>query len=930
MDSTPYYEAVLEKNISSLIASQWPEWYREYGPILVEFVRQYYIWLEGSQTISNTAFVGKGYVTVNAQNPVIVGSDGTDFTTFFANGDPIAIYKQDSIQDYDLLTVNNVVNSSYLTVTSDALPEFSSSNSWYTTAFLQYNANYYLRRYLENKDIDLTADSFLVYFKEKYLKNIQFDTATNIKTLLKHSLDIYRSKGTERAIDLLFRAVFALPASVYYPGDDIFRLSDGNWYQPTYLEISIKPQAIMLVGRQVVGATSGALGFAEALVRRTIKGRLIDVLYISAVKGNFLVDEKINSADNILAPAEAPVIVGSLTAAVVDIEGTGANYLVGDVVDIYSDYGEQAKGIVKGISNTTGQIIFNLVNGGYGYQASSEVLVSSEIVTVSSLVLPPTNNGDNYVYMFDTMVQPLTNVTYTAITSNLSVGDAIYAYTNNIITGQGRVIETTPNSATTGTLLISLLSGSLTGAASLYTTANAKTITTGVFTNATCTANVIGYYANTTFNFINKTGSFILGEEVYQTDQYGLELANGSLSAVTTTIGSAGEIKVSNTYGVFGVNNLIRGRTSNASANLQTITIFVGVISVSNTFYTLPNNYVYFANSGSNGTITNISTGALANVTFSNSLLYTETVFLPTDYIETYLGVGISDTQYNFPGYPTGNLTSGTLEQMFANQSFTVGKVQQLTGINKGSNYNLAPIVRIYDPIISARYKKDMILNATNFSGVFKDGEIVTQASANSRGIVKMANTTQIWVEQLRVDESENFVPTTNSTTLLVGAESTATANIVSVMVDERSNYLGFNAQIDTQVKASPGAITNVQIIASGFGYQQSDSLRFVPTGASFDDPDAGFGFGTLINQGQSEGYYKRKGGWLSDQSRLYDGLYYQDFSYEIRASIALDKYEEMLRQILHVSGTKYFGALVYRAYVAATADVGSALITQS
>src|SRR4029078_4143385 len=216
-----YTETILEHNISCLIEDQFPNWYKEHGGMLVAFVKEYYKWLEGSQTVANTEFIGKGYVTTNAKNNTVQGFN-TDFTSFFVAGDTMAIYKQDSHEDYDLVRIESVVNSSVITVLSNTLPEFSSSNSWFTTTYVESNPNYYLRRYLEKKDVDLTSEDFLVYFKEKYLKNIQFETKASIVTLLKHSLDIYRSKGTERSLDLMFRAIFGVPATVYYPGDDIF------------------------------------------------------------------------------------------------------------------------------------------------------------------------------------------------------------------------------------------------------------------------------------------------------------------------------------------------------------------------------------------------------------------------------------------------------------------------------------------------------------------------------------------------------------------------------------------------------------------------------------------------------------------------------------------------------------------------------------
>jgi hypothetical protein len=919
-----YNETVLEHQVSSLVENQFPEFYRDSGPIFVAFVKEYFKWLEGSQTVSNTAFVGKGYLKIQAGNTTVQGF-GTDLFSTFANGDTVAIYSEDSIKSYQLAIVNNAVNSSIMTLTSS--PSFSSSNSWYTTTYTQNNPNYYMRRFLEVKDIDTTTEDFLVYFKEKYLKNIQFTTKTDIQTLLKHSLNLYRAKGTPRAIDLLFRAVFGIPASVYYPSEDIFSLSSGQWNIPKYLEISLKENSIKLIGKQIVGSSSGATAFAESLIRRTVKGRLIDVLYISAIEGNFIVGESINSADNVLDTSDWPAVVGSMTEAIVDSSGSGSFFNVGDVVDIFSNYGEQGKAVVQNVTDITGIVNFSLDNGGFGYQNTAQVLVSQQILSVSNVHIDANNNNYGYVYMFDHMVEPLANITYTNITSNLAAGDLIYNWSANAIIGTGRVLTSAPNTSTTGYVWVSELSGTLNGSA-LYTASNTKVVNVGSYTNAYCTANVIGYYPNTVHTVTSRTGNFIVGEEIYQVDQYGLLVANGTLAKFETVSGNTAKVTVSNTYGIFKLNNLLNGRLSNTMANIQSTDIFVGYISRSNTFYSTTNNYVYFANSLSNGTITAISQGTLANVTYDPNMIYTESVVLANDYISPKLSTSLAAVTYNFAAFPSGNLTTGTISQLLANQAYTVGKIAQLSGINKGSGYNQAPIVKIYDPIVSARYKQDVILDVTGVDGVFQVGELVTQTIPGSRGIVKSANSTEIRVEQLRVAEANNFVITANTNTVLMGAQSLASANVIEVDIDTRTNYLGFNAQIGTNVLTAPGAVTNLQIIQSGFGHIQADSIRFVPEGQDFNYSDAGFGFANLDHQGFSRGYYKKKGGWLSDQSKLFDGIYYQNYSYEVRTSITLDKYEEMLKQILHVAGTKYFGALYYRSYVQSNCAVSKATIT--
>ena len=163
----------------------------------------------------------------------------------------------------------------------------------------QNNTLFHTRRLYEYRDIDQTVDDFVVYFKEKYLKNITINTVTATRTLIKHSLDIYRSKGSERCISLLFRACFGVDARVYYPSSDLFVASDGVWKIPQYLEVTIADTNYIFEGKEVVGLISGARGFVDAVVRRSIGNQgFVDVFYISAASGTFVAGEKLSIASD--------------------------------------------------------------------------------------------------------------------------------------------------------------------------------------------------------------------------------------------------------------------------------------------------------------------------------------------------------------------------------------------------------------------------------------------------------------------------------------------------------------------------------------------------------------------------------------------------------------------------------------------------------
>ena len=67
---------------------------------------------------------------------------------------------------------------------------------------------YNTRKMFERMDVDQSVDTFLEHFRKEFIlgfpKNISEGTAFTIK----HIMDVYRSKGTRRAVELFLRLVY--------------------------------------------------------------------------------------------------------------------------------------------------------------------------------------------------------------------------------------------------------------------------------------------------------------------------------------------------------------------------------------------------------------------------------------------------------------------------------------------------------------------------------------------------------------------------------------------------------------------------------------------------------------------------------------------------------------------------------------------------
>lgn len=199
------------------------------------------------------------------------------------------------------------------------------------------------RNLFDYRDIDNTLEDFLEHFQKKYLYGIPFNVIINKRFLLKHILDVYRSKGSIQCYKLLFKLIYNQDAEIYLPGVDLFKPSDGHWNQEQYIEVSNASNLKDLVNKTIIGLNSGTQATIESYITEIINQNIISTLYISNVfplGGSFIAGEKIidfeNRENENIADIvnKAPKILGSLVD--IDILDGGQNYEVGTLLSILS------------------------------------------------------------------------------------------------------------------------------------------------------------------------------------------------------------------------------------------------------------------------------------------------------------------------------------------------------------------------------------------------------------------------------------------------------------------------------------------------------------------------------------------------------------------------------------------------------------------
>lgn len=972
----------IETKISPLIENMFPSFYKEDGENFIAFVKAYYEWLENNFQLLTL----KSTENFNVGDTVIQGSVTGTIVSFV---------------DSDILVlVNEFDTFKCVTICSDLTPIVSSSGG--STVIdkggktRRLGTTFLSRNLLTLRDVDTTMDIFLTNFKQKYLRNIDFDTATNKRLFIKNSLDLYRSKGTPRSIDLFFRLMYGVNAGVYYPGDDLFKLSEGDWYKPQYLEISCVGdssfRAVQMIGKIITGVSSGAQAFVEKYIKHKTSAGFTHVLYITNIAGTFKRGELIRHDQVYL---DSPSIIGSL-GALSNLKTKSGGFNIGDIVSVYSITGINGLARVTSINDSTGAISFELVDSGWGYSVNvgntnptflaqrSQTLVSDNVLFVSNVqtgnvissisvnnpgltysntdvitivseysngVARPVTNSTggvteivlvhpgagfftaspqivvansiggstagsgltatftysvpkkSFTYL-ENVVQRKTDITFdtATVSASWSSGATVLVSNGSATIGTGSIVSLSYASPTTGTMSLLLANNFMVSSNNKILIASNTMVSANIssYTDTSATGVLMSIPSQGTLYTSGGSSYFDLlaNDIVYQKNQSNEVVSS---AVVLSDVVTHGVISVGQLSGTFtpGMNLYSSGTALNV--NLVDFKTEFGVVQVNNTFITsstVANARAFMPFTGVNFVIDRISTGVGATysvTTISND----DTTTLNTDIVSNTISLSTSlrATQFNFPANPTANLQSGIANSL-TYQTFALGEIFSLGNPNPGYDYTYEPYLLTYQPFTSGYDYRDYTFTLSNINGSFLAGEYVQQPSTGAKGIVKSIFNNTMHVKRIQFENK--FNPSLS----VVGSTTGATANAV-INQDTNTLPVGWNGRVDPSVFTSNGVITSLGVVDSGFGFINGQEATFAIDNRTGTATVLDYGVGT------GSGRYRNGKGFVSDYSKIHDGNYYQEYSYDIISRIPLDKYGEMFKKVMHTAGTKFFGSVL-------------------
>lgn len=302
-----------------------------------------------------------------------------------------------------------------------------------------------------------------------------------------------------------------------------------------------------------------------------------------------------------------------------------------------------------------------------------------------------------------------------------------------------------------------------------------------------------------------------------------------------------------------------------------------------------------------------------------NEIDYPSNVSLILDVIGNFANVHIdaSDYQMYYPMSGTASPVNANtpLNEAFNLEPFQIGSIISFKNVNPGNSYINEVFAVAYDPIIASFKKYNQIITFNETSSAFTVDTLIYQGSKSGK-IIKVQDNT-IYVIPYSYEGFD-----LNSNMSISGKEFTPS----SIMKDFESSVLGNNAKVVTQTETAVGKVLNVKVTNTGNGYIDGSYVNLVNKAGTVITK------GTIHTRGQGfkEGTWTTLDSHLNYQSGkvLQDSYYYQQYSYEIGTGLDINTYENFLKDVVHVAGTKLFGKFIYKDVTNVSTNITSFIET--
>jgi hypothetical protein len=743
------------------------------------------------------------------------------------------------------------------TVVREQLPEFIRADYDTFVAFVEAYYEYleqtnkstdFGRNLLNYFDVDNTLVDFEEYFRRKFLNSIPAETLSNKAFLVKHIRDFWRAKGTEKAYRFLFRALYGEEIEIFYPKDNILRLSAGKW---------VKRQSLRVLSNFYHLATGNGSTTIFRLFEIASTTNL--EVYINGVLQTTGFD--ISPNDPIItfdtAPANGAVIKFHFTSSdlVNQVSRTDGTQVVLSFTGETSGataLSEHAERIVIGRTHVNEIFISNI--------SDDVAFVQGENVIGRYYY-----EDGNYLNLYFNSISVLKDITVVSGGASYNVGDVVPIIGGNPESPASAIIDEVYSALISRILVIRGGAGFKSGGDVLIT----STPNTGL-TMAINTVNSTGSIHPNTINVNSDIISLYEGKTITDSD-YGFP----------STVIPTGE---------------------NSATRIVDALSYASITGL--------------------GPISNVQ---ILTSTFEFSSLPTLDAVSPT----------LTFTSSNTSG---GSATGNT-------SIVTLGILGKINVANGGSNYAVGDELNFETPSGGrgwGAYARVSGLHSSN-NGIktiqFAPSRLIGRANVTASGVTIVGTGTAFDTElrigdKIEISNQTRFINAISSATSAnVNVQWTTTTTNASIGIYDRTyiggelyeQYLlptitvtsatgnnsiliseaiyGDGESLLADAEFDPGQIRSILLTNPGSQYETVPTINLTGLGNGLANAVATL----LSSQFTYEGKFIITDGLLSSDRRIQDRDYYQNYSYVIQSQTDFNKYSQVLKDLIHPSGTRMF-----------------------
>lgn len=271
-----------------------------------------------------------------------------------------------------------------------------------------------------------------------------------------------------------------------------------------------------------------------------------------------------------------------------------------------------------------------------------------------------------------------------------------------------------------------------------------------------------------------------------------------------------------------------------------------------------------------------------------------------------------------FSGNTTPINLATSIDDAFDLEPFAIGTIDELININPGSDYRTDVWATARDEVMSAFDRFEQFIVLDDVSASMSKGDTITQANT---GINSNSTVTGVITD---VDFSENFLrvrPFSYYGFETAGADLFHKGNNYSVRYVSRdydADIIGESAEIKSTTTFSSGKIKAAKIYESGLGYTDNEVVFLTDDDGNIQARATLRALSQGITSGYSASYNSHLNGyWTNEETgkfeyfdgnmKVQDSDYYQEYSYEIKGTVARSEWDEQLKRTVHLAGTKVF-----------------------